>query len=141
MVKEQNAWKKCIVFPLLQTPCFSHVKYILIDVKRYGCTNLSFTILFKLKKKPSHTLKDLKLETLPCQIEHLWHQTRCLCCQTKHYFQTHIFFTLFWSILNHLHGNKCTSWKFKIPLLSLKAIKLCPRILSSLSIWTPTCLP
>jgi hypothetical protein len=83
--------KNALFSPLFQTPCFSHVKSILIDLKRYGFTNLSFTILFELKKKPSHTFQDLKLETLPCQIEHLWHQTGHLWCQTKHYFQTHIF--------------------------------------------------
>ncbi len=40
----------------------------------------------------------------------------------------------FGSILNHLHYYKCSNWKFTIPLLTQKAIKLCPRILSSLSV-------
>jgi hypothetical protein len=61
--------KNALFSPLLQTPCFSCIKSILIDLKRYGCTNLSFTIPFELKKKPSHTLKDLKLETLPCHLK------------------------------------------------------------------------
>jgi hypothetical protein len=141
MVKEQNAWKKCIILPLISNPMFFHVKSILIDVKRYVLTNLSFTILFELKKKPSHTLKDFKLETLPCQIEHLWHQTGHLWCQTKHYFQIHIFslfFGPFWTIFMTLGA---PIGKFTIPLLTLKAIKLCSRILSFLSVWTPTCLP
>jgi len=126
--------KNALFSPSLQTPCFSHLKSILIDLRRYGCTNLSFTILFELKKKQGMPLKDVTLETLPCQIEHLWHQIGHLWCQTEHYFQIHIFFNFFGSILNHLHDYKCSNWKFTIPLLTLKAIKLCPRILSSLSV-------
>jgi len=55
--------KNALFSPYFKPHVFFMLNLFSFDLKRYGCTNLSFTILFEFKKKPSHTLKDLKLET------------------------------------------------------------------------------